>query len=70
MYQQEYFENKKSQELLTDEDYAILNDIYEKEGRTEILTSKKKDNILGKYENNTASIDDFSNTKKYIEKTT
>lgn len=63
----EYFENKKSQELLTDEDYAILNDIYEKEGRTEILTSKKKDNILGKYENNTASIDDFSNTKKYIE---
>lgn len=63
----EYFENKKSQELLTDEDYTILNDIYEKEGRTEILTSKKKDNILGKYENNTASIDDFSNTKKYIE---
>lgn len=63
----EYFENRKSQELLTDEDYAILNDIYEKEGRTEILTSKKKDNILGKYENNTASIDDFSNTKKYIE---
>lgn len=63
----EYFENKKSQELLTDEDYAVLNDIYEKEGRTEILTSKKKDNILGKYENNTASIDDFSNTKKYIE---
>ena len=63
----EYFENKKSQELLTDEDYAILNDIYEKEGRTEILTSKKKDNILGKYENNTASIDYFSNTKKYIE---
>lgn len=63
----EYFENKKSQELLTDEDYAILNDIYEKEGRTEILTSKKKDNILGKYENNTASIDDFSNTKNYIE---
>lgn len=63
----EYFENKKSQELLNDEDYAILNDIYEKEGRTEILTSKKKDNILGKYENNTASIDDFSNTKKYIE---
>ena len=63
----EYFENNKSQELLTDEDYAILNDIYEKEGRTEILTSKKKDNILGKYENNTASIDDFSNTKKYIE---
>ncbi len=63
----EFFESKKSQELLTDEDYAILNDIYEKEGRTEILTSKKKDNILGKYENNTASIDDFSNTKKYIE---
>lgn len=43
--------NKVNTELLTDEDYKVLNDIYEKEGRTEILTEKRKANILEKYAN-------------------
>lgn len=43
--------NNKQVELLTDEDYSVLNEIYEKEGRTEILTEKKKANILEKYAN-------------------
>ena len=38
-------------ELLTDEDYAVLNEIYEKEGRTEILTEKRKAKLLEKYAN-------------------
>ena len=47
----EYFENKKLQDLLTDEDYSVLNKMYEKEGKTEILTEKKKASILEKYIN-------------------
>ena len=44
-------DNTINTELLTDEDYKVLNDIYEKEGRTEILTEKRKANILEKYMN-------------------
>ncbi len=47
----ENINNTVNTELLTDEDYKVLNDIYEKEGRTEILTEKKKANILEKYAN-------------------
>ena len=41
--------NKEKVELLTDEDYEVLNKIYEKEGKTEVLTEKKKAKLLDKY---------------------
>ena len=72
----EYFENKKKLDLLTDEDYSVLNDIYEKEGKTEILTEKKKANILEKYVNDKYKFKDsfdelaqkFINKGHYIDK--
>lgn len=72
----EYFENKKKLDLLTDEDYSVLNDIYEKEGKTEILTEKKKANILEKYANDKYKFKDsfdilaqkFVNKGHYIDK--
>ena len=46
----EYFENKQMQELLTEEDYEVLNKIYEKEGKTQILPQKRKTaNILERF---------------------
>ena len=55
----EYFEDKKMQDLLTDEDYKVLNDIYEKEGKTDISTKQEKGNYLEKYEGDTESNDAF-----------
>lgn len=68
--------NNKQVELLTDEDYSVLNEIYEKEGRTEILTEKKKANILEKYANDKYKFKDsfdilaqkFVNKGHYIDK--
>lgn len=68
--------NNKEIELLTDEDYSVLNDIYEKEGKTEILTEKKKANILEKYANDKYKFKDsfdilaqkFVNKGHYIDK--
>lgn len=68
--------NNKQVELLTDEDYSVLNEIYEKEGRTEILTEKKKANILEKYANDKYKFRDsfdilaqkFVNKGHYIDK--
>lgn len=45
----EYFENQRKIETLTDTDYEVLNKIYEKEGKTQILTEKRKAKILEKY---------------------
>ena len=45
-------------ELLTDEDYKVINKIYEKEGRTEVLTEKRKAKILEKYANDKYKIKD------------
>jgi len=39
----------KNVDLLTDKDYEVLNKIYEKEGKTEVLTEKKKAKLLEKY---------------------
>lgn len=58
----EYFENKKLQELLTDEDYDVLDKMYEKEGKTEILTEKKKASILEKYINDKFTMKDSLDT--------
>lgn len=63
-------------ELLTDEDYEVLNEIYEKEGKTEILTEKKKAKLLEKYANDKFAIKDsldilaqkFINKGHYIDK--
>lgn len=68
--------NNKQVELLTDEDYSVLNEIYEKEGKTEILTEKKKANILEKYANDKYKFKDsfdilaqkFVNKGHYIDK--
>ena len=60
----EYFEDKKMQDLLTDEDYKVINDIYEKEGKTDIATKQEKGNYLEKYEGDTESHDDFSKHEK------
>ena len=68
--------NKEKFEFLTDEDYSVLNKIYEKQGRTEILTDKKKANILEKYANDKYAIKEsldimaqkFINKGHYIDK--
>lgn len=54
----EYFENKEKMELLTNEDYEVLNKIYEKAGKTEILTEKKKASLLEKYANDKFTMKD------------
>ena len=41
--------SKEKIDILTDKDYEVLNKIYEKEGRTEVLTEKKKAKLLEKY---------------------
>lgn len=72
----EYFENNKKLDLLTDEDYSVLNNIYEKEGKTEILTEKKKAKILEKYASDKYKFGDsldilaqkFVNKGHYIDK--
>lgn len=63
-------------DLLTDADYEVLNKIYEKEGRTEVLTEKKKAKILEKYANDKFAIKDsidimaqkFVNKGHYVDK--
>lgn len=66
----EYFENKKMQEVLTDADYEVLNKIYEKEGKTQILTEKKKAKLLEKYANDKFAIKDSLDilAQKFINK--
>ena len=68
--------NTAKVELLTDKDYEVLNEIYEKEGKTEILTEKKKAKLLEKYANDKFAIKDsldilaqkFINKGHYIDK--
>ena len=72
----EYFENNKKLDLLTDEDYSVLNNIYEKEGKTEVLTKKEKAKILEKYASDKYKFGDsldilaqkFVNKGHYIDK--
>lgn len=72
----EYFENKEKLNLLTDKDYEVLNKIYEKEGRTEVLTEKKKASLLEKYASDKFAIKDsldilaqkFVNKGHYVDK--
>lgn len=66
----EYFENKKMQEVLTDADYEVLNKIYEKDGKTEILTERKKARLLEKYANDKFAIKDSLDilAQKFINK--
>ncbi|MCI8654271.1 MAG: hypothetical protein HFJ48_00095 [Clostridia bacterium] len=69
-------ESRQNIELLTNEDYEVINKIYEKEGRTEILTEKRKAKILEKYANDKHKIKDsldvlaqkFINKGHYIDK--
>ena len=62
--------NKEKVELLTDEDYDVLNKIYEKEGKTEVLTEKKKASLLEKYANDKYTIKDSLDilAQKFINK--
>lgn len=66
----EYFENKKMQEVLTDADYEVLNKIYEKEEKTEVLTEKRKAKLLEKYANDKFAIKDSIDilAQKFINK--
>ncbi len=61
---------------LTDEDLSVLNKIYEKEGKTEVLTKKEKAKILEKYASDKYKFGDsldilaqkFVNKGHYIDK--
>jgi hypothetical protein len=61
---------------LTDEDLSVLNKIYEKEGKTEVLTKKEKAKILEKYASDKYKFGDsldilaqkFINKGHYIDK--
>ena len=61
---------------LTDEDLSVLNKIYEKEGKTEVLTKKEKAKILEKYASDKHKFGDsldilaqkFINKGHYIDK--
>lgn len=66
----EYFENKNIQEVLTDADYEVLNKIYEKEGKTQLLTEKRKAKLLEKYANDKLAIKDSLDilAQKFINK--
>lgn len=72
----EIFENEKLQDLLTEEDYDVLNKMYEREGKTEILTKKEKAKILEKYASDKYKFGDsldilaqkFINKGHYIDK--
>ncbi len=65
-----YNENENLQEFLTDKDYEVLNKIYEKEGKTEILTEKKKASLLEKYINDKFTMKDSLDVlaQKFINK--
>lgn len=66
----------KNTEMLTDKDYEVLNKIYEKEGRTEVLTEKRKASLLEKYASDKYKFKDsmdllsqkFINKGHYIDK--
>jgi len=72
----EYYKNKKIQELLTNKDLEVVDEIYEKEGRTEVLTEKKKAKILDKFINDKMTFRDsldaiaqkFVNKGHYVDK--
>lgn len=69
-------ENIQNNYNLTDEDLSVLNKIYEKEGKTEILTKKEKAKILEKYASDKYKFGDsldilaqkFVNKGHYIDK--
>ncbi len=63
-------QNKNNTEILTDADYEVLNKIYEKEGKTEVLTEKKKAKLLEKYANDKFAIKDSLDilAQKFINK--
>lgn len=69
-------ENIQNNYNLTDDDLSVLNKIYEKEGKTEILTEKKKAKILEKYASDKYKFGDsldilaqkFVNKGHYIDK--
>lgn len=66
----EYFDNQAIQALLTDEDLKVINKIYEKEGKTQILTEKRKAKILEKYASTKYSFKDSADTiaQKWVNK--
>ena len=69
-------ENIQNNYNLTDEDLSVLNKIYEKEGKTEVLTKKEKAKILEKYASDKYKFGDsldilaqkFVNKGHYIDK--
>lgn len=69
-------ENIQNNYNLTDEDLSVLNKIYEKEGKTEVLTKKEKAKILEKYASDKYKFGDsldilaqkFINKGHYIDK--
>ncbi len=69
-------ENIQNDYNLTDEDLSVLNKIYEKEGKTEVLTKKEKAKILEKYASDKYKFGDsldilaqkFVNKGHYIDK--
>lgn len=66
----EYFDNQAMQALLTDEDLKVINKIYEKENKTQILTEKRKAKILEKYASTKYSFKDSADTiaQKWVNK--
>ena len=69
-------ENIQNNYNLTDDDLSVLNKIYEKEGKTEVLTKKEKAKILEKYASDKYKFGDsldilaqkFVNKGHYIDK--
>lgn len=69
-------ENIQNNYNLTDDDLSVLNKIYEKEGKTEVLTKKEKAKILEKYASDKYKFEDsldilaqkFVNKGHYIDK--